>query len=66
MIGTPRYASINNHAGVEQSRRDDIQSIGYVIIYLICGSLPWQNQAEESFQKKNQLILLKKIETSPE
>ena len=59
MIGTPRYASINNHAGVEQSRRDDIQSIGYVIMYLIRGSLPWQNQAEEF--TKLRLCLLNKL-----
>jgi hypothetical protein len=35
-------------------------------MYLIRGSLPWQDLGEESVKKKNQLILLKKIETSPE
>lgn len=42
LTGTPRYASIANHEGREQGRCDDLQSLGFVLIYLLTGALPWQ------------------------
>ena len=43
MMGTARFASIHVHDGLSPSRRDDIESLGYIIVYLLLGELPWQH-----------------------
>ena len=65
LTGTARYASVRALQGVEQSRRDDLESLAYSLVYLLKGSLPWQGLREQDPRIRMQKILEIKSNITP-
>ena len=57
--GTSRFASANSLRGVAQSRRDDLESLCYLLLYLMKGSLPWDNVY--GINENEEILLIYKI-----
>lgn len=65
ILGTPKYISPNIHSGITPSRRDDLISIGYIYIFLVCRELPWEsittNPLDENIHNEMSLLHYKNI-----
>ena len=60
LISTTTYASLNNHCGVEHSRCNNLKSLAYVLIYFLCGIVPWSG-AKTSTKKQCDKIMQMKL-----
>jgi len=62
LTGTARFASLNTHLGIEQSRRDDLECLGYILVNSLKGSLSWQDLQAKDRKEKYEKIKCKKQE----
>jgi hypothetical protein len=62
-LGSPNYRRINVHEGIEPSRRDDLESVGYVALYMLNGSLPWDDLHDyiQDYKNVNNHMKVKKV-----
>jgi serine/threonine protein kinase len=67
LTGTARFVSVFTHLGIEQSRRDDLESLGYLLLYLLQGTLPWVGIPGKTKQEKyKQIGMIKSSKTIEE
>jgi casein kinase 1 len=66
LIGTAQYVSVNTHLGDQQSRRDDVESIMYMLIRFLKGTLPWNGIKDCDRDARNEKITQVKLHTTPE
>jgi serine/threonine protein kinase len=57
LTGTATFASINSHLGMELGRRDDLESLAYILFYFFWGCLPWQGLGEEDMLESKRSIM---------
>ncbi|KAG2061506.1 kinase-like protein, partial [Suillus hirtellus] len=62
LTGMPAFASINNHLGLEPGHHDDLESLSYMLIYFMCGTLPWLTSSHEKLSSSD--ILERKVDTT--
>ena len=58
LIGTHNYASINSHNYIELTRRDDMESLGYVLLYFLFGRLPWESTHDNNAIKQMKINII--------
>jgi serine/threonine protein kinase len=57
IVGTPNFISVNVHNGIEPSRRDDMISVAYIVLYLTNGGLPWKSARENNTIKMQKMCI---------
>ena len=67
LLREPLFATTHEHLGIEASRRDDLESLAYLALFMFVGSLPWkENIATDNPKENYPIITSKKINLSPE